>query len=151
MYASGDSSWNYDYLSSLWQNNSWISPAEAQSVRTHFGAYAVSDPPGLKGLKVVSINTDFWYVNNIFNYANYSNPDANGMLKFLIEELEDAERKEQRVWIIGHVPSGSGSALPNPTALFQSIVVRFSPATIAAVFWGHTHLEQVRASQPFPP
>lgn len=145
MYANSDSSWNYDFLSSLWKKNGWIDSAAAKDVVTHFGAYAISNPSGMQGLKVISINTDFWYVDNIFNYANYSNPDPNGMLQFLISELEESEAAKQRVWIIGHVPSGyaSGSALPNPTALFQSIVVRFSPSTIAAIFWGHTHEEQV--------
>ena len=145
MYANSDSSWNYDFLSSLWKKNKWIGANAAEDVKSHFGAYAVSNPPGMPRLKIISINTDFWYVDNIFNYANFSSPDPNGMLSFLISELEDSEAAKQRVWIIGHVPSGyaSGSALPNPTALFQSIVVRFSPSTIAAIFWGHTHEEQV--------
>ena len=142
MFANSDSSWNYDFLSSLWQNNTWLDQAAANDVKTHFGAYAISNPSGLQGLKVISINTDFWYGHNIFNYVNYSNPDPNGILKFLISELEESEAAHQRVWIIGHVPTGT-DALPNPSALFQSIVVRFSPTTIAAIFWGHTHWEQV--------
>ena len=145
MFSNSDSSWNYDFLSGLWQSNHWLDAQAAQDVKTHFGAYAVSNPPGLQGLKIISINTDFWYADNIFNYVNYTNPDTNDMFKFLISELEESEAAKQRVWIIGHVPSGygSGDALPNPTALFQSIVVRFSPSTIAAVFWGHTHYDQV--------
>ena len=101
----------------------------------------------MPGLKIVSLNTDFWYCDNWFNYPNYSNPDPNGMMKFLISELEDSESKNEKVWIIGHVPSGfaPNNAIANPTALFQSIIVRFSPSTIAATFWGHTHSEQVRA------
>ena len=146
MWANSDSSWNFDFLSDLWRKNKWIDADAAADVKKHFGAYAVSNPPGLKGLKVISLNTDFWYVANVFNYANYTNPDPNGMLSFLISELTASEKANQRVWIIGHVPSGygNGNALPNPTALFQSVVVRFSPATIAAIFWGHTHWDQVR-------
>ncbi len=146
MYANGDSSWNYDFLSSLWQENQWLDSTATRDVKTHFGAYPISNPPGMPGLKIVSINTDFWYVDNIFNFANYSNPDPNCMLSFLASELEASEAASQRVWILGHVPSGydSGSALPNPTALFQSTVVRFSPSTIAGIFWGHTHEDQVR-------
>lgn len=33
--------------------------------------------------------------------------------------------------------------LPNPSALFYSIVRRFSPATIAGIFFGHTHEDQL--------
>jgi sphingomyelin phosphodiesterase len=71
-----------------------------------------------------------------FNYTNLGN---SGILKFLINELEASERVGQRVWVIGHVLSGGGSSMNNPTALFSSIVKRFSPATIAGVFNGHTH------------
>ena len=48
-------------------------------------------------------------------------------------------------------PSGGGDALPNPTALFHSIVVRFSPSTIAAIFWGHTHRDEKRIYYDFLP
>lgn len=50
-----------------------------------------------------------------------------------------------KVWIIGHVLSGYDGAdpLPNPSALFYSIVRRFSPATIAGIFFGHTHEDQL--------
>lgn len=64
-------------------------------------------------------------------FFNYTNPGNSGILKFLINELEASERVGQRVWIIGHVPSGGGSSTNNHTALFSSIVKRFSPATIA--------------------
>lgn len=55
------------------------------------------------------------------------------MLKWLADELTACEAKGQRAWIIGHVLSGydGSQPLPNPTALFYSIVRRFSPTTIA--------------------
>jgi len=49
-----------------------------------------------------------------------TNPDSFGILAFLASELQAAEDKGQRAWIIGHVPTGfdGGSALSNPTALY---------------------------------
>ena len=136
-------SWNYDLLSSLWQQDGWINAAEASYASTHYGAYAHTT---VQGLRIISINTDFWYVDNIFNFFNYTNPDQSGILSFLISELEACEAAGQRAWIIGHVLSGydGSQALPNPTALFYSIVRRFSPTTIAAVFFGHTHEDQLQ-------
>lgn len=133
---------NYKLLSSLWEGNGWVNKSTASYASTHYGGYAITIP---QGLKIISINTDFWYTANIFNYYNFTNPDKSGTFRFLISELEAAEAANQRVWIIGHVPPGysAGNPLPNPTALFYSIVVRFSPATIAAVFWGHTHEDQL--------
>ncbi|TKA35481.1 hypothetical protein B0A54_12141 [Friedmanniomyces endolithicus] len=129
-------SWNYELLSSLWQAEGWINGTEQQYASSPYGAYAHTTK---EGLRVVSINSDFWYTPNIFNYYNYTNPDKSGILRFLVSELLAAETANQRVWIIGHVPSGGGSAIANPSILFHSIVARFSPSTIAGVFFGHTH------------
>ena len=136
-------SWNYDLLSSLWRDDGWITGSEASAASTQYGAYAHTTK---QGLRIISINTDFYYVDNIFNYWNFTNPDNSGILKFLADELAACEAKGQRAWVIGHVLSGydGSNALPNPSALFQSIIVRYSPATIAAVFFGHTHEDQLQ-------
>ena len=141
-------SWNYDLLSSLWQNSSWINASEASYASQHYGAYAHTTP---QGLRIISINTDFWYVDNVFNYANFSNPDPSGVLSFLASELSACEERGQRAWIIGHVLSGydGSNALPNPSALFHSIVTRFSPAVVAGVFFGHTHEDQIQIFYDF--
>ncbi|KAI9844047.1 MAG: hypothetical protein M1838_002338 [Thelocarpon superellum] len=135
-------SWNYELLSSLWQQDGWVDGAAASYASKHYGAYAMTTP---QGLKIISINTDFWYKDNVFNFYNFTNPDNSGVLQFLIDELSASEQADQRVWIIGHVLSGydGTNPLPNPTALFYSIVRRFSPATIAGLFWGHTHEDQL--------
>jgi hypothetical protein len=135
-------SWNYKLLSSLWKSADWIDDATAFYAATHYGAYAYNH---CAGLKIISLNTDFWYRSNIFNFYNFTNPDNSGILKFLADELSASEAVNQRVWIIGHVLSGydGSNALPNPSALFYSIVRRFSPATIAGIFFGHTHEDQL--------
>ena len=37
------------------------------------------------------------YVDNIFNFYNFTNPDQSGILSFLISELEASEKIGQRV------------------------------------------------------
>ena len=127
--------WNYDLVSSLWSSHSWLNESEAEFARTHYGAFATTTT---QGLRIISLNSDFWYRENIFNYWNVTNPDPSGILKWLADELSTCEAKGQRAWIIAHVLSGYDGAapMPNPTALFYSIVRRFSPATIAAIFFG---------------
>ncbi|MCJ1224797.1 hypothetical protein MMC12_001442 [Toensbergia leucococca] len=143
-------SWNYDLLSSLWLQDGWINSSEASYASTHYGAYGHTTA---QGLRIISINTDFWYVDNVFNYFNFTNPDQSGILSFLISELEACEAQGQRAWIIGHVLSGydGSNALPNPTALFYSIVRRYSPATIAGIFFGHTHEDQIEIFYDYLP
>ena len=143
-------SWNYQLLSSLWQNNTWLNATEAEFAATHYAAFAHTTS---QGLRIISLNTDFWYRANVFNYFNVSNPDPSGLLKFLADELTACEARGQRAWIIGHVLSGydGSNPLPNPTALFYSIVRRFSPTTIAGIFFGHTHEQQYQIFYDYLP
>jgi Acid sphingomyelin phosphodiesterase C-terminal region len=64
--------WNYQLLSTLWQQNGWLDNKTASYASTRYGAYAVNTK---QAFKVISINTDFYYTPNVFNYFNYTNPD----------------------------------------------------------------------------
>jgi len=135
-------SWNYDHVSSLWQDENWISGSTAAIARAQYGAYMVQRQDGLR---IITLNTDFWYRANWFNYFNLTSSDNSGMLRFLTDELQEAEDAGDRVWIIGHVLAGwdGTNALENPTNLFYQIVDRFSPHVIANIFWGHTHEDEL--------
>ncbi|EKG18441.1 Metallo-dependent phosphatase [Macrophomina phaseolina MS6] len=135
-------SWNYDHVAGLWQHEGWIGPDEATQARTHYGAYSIKNH---YGLRIITINTDFWYKSNFLNYINTTDPDNSGIFKWMIDELQAAEDAGERVWIVGHVLSGwdGTNPLPNPTDLFYQIVDRYSPHVIANVFFGHTHEDQV--------
>lgn len=134
-----DFSWNYALVSSLWGAAGWIDSSTPEFARTHYGAYSSIIQNGK--LRVIVWNTDFYFWTNIFNYPNITNPDSSGTFAFIISELEAAEAAGQRAWLVGHVESGytGGDAMPNPSALFYSIVQRFSPHVIAGIFFGHTH------------
>ena len=135
-------SWNYDHVSALWKHEGWIDEATAAEARLHYGAYSIVNH---YGLRIITLNTDFWYRSNILNFINTTNPDVSGMLAFLIEDLQAAEDAGERVWIIGHVLSGwdGTNPLANPTNLFYQIVDRYSPHVIANVMFGHTHEDEL--------
>lgn len=130
-------SWNYNYLSKLWQAEGWFNHKEANQVGKHYGGYSVSPT---RGLRIISINTDFIYVNNKWNVIEYNNPDLSGTLKWLTHELYRAEQHGERVYFIGHVSPGwdGTNALDNPTTVLTEIVRRFQH-TIAHMFFGHSH------------
>lgn len=134
-------SWNYDHVAGLWLHNGWIDESAAQEARLHYGAYSIKNQ---YGLRIITLNTDFWYRSNFLNYYNTSNPDVSGMQAFLIKELQAAEDAGERVWILGHVLTGfdGSNPLPNPTNLFYQIVDRYSPHVIANIFFGHTHEDE---------
>ncbi|KAJ7721427.1 Metallo-dependent phosphatase [Mycena maculata] len=134
-------SWNYDHVAALWAHEDWLPASAIALARAHYAAFMVQRQDGLR---VISLNTDMWYKANYFNYINLDTPDNSGMLRFLTDELQDAEDAGDRVWIIGHVLSGwdGSNPLVNPTDLFYQIVDRYSPHVIANIFFGHTHEDQ---------
>jgi sphingomyelin phosphodiesterase len=67
--------------------------------------------------------------------------DPSGQLAWLVSELQDAETNGYRAYIIGHMPMGVGDAFHDGSNYFDQIVNRYS-ATIAALFFGHTHVDQ---------
>ncbi|KAH7923902.1 Metallo-dependent phosphatase [Leucogyrophana mollusca] len=129
--------WLYDHVSALWEHQQWLPEASIELARTHYSAYMVKRADGLR---VISLNTNLCK-SNYFNYINSSQPDTSGILRFLTDELQDAEDAGDRVWIMGHVVSGWDGTNPllNPTNLFD----RFSPHVIANIFWGHTHEDEI--------
>lgn len=109
-------------------------------LNSHYGAYSIQHATNLK---IITINTDLWYRANIFAYINSTHPDNFGFLKFLAEELQEAEDNNSRAYIVGHVLSGydGTNPLPGPTDIFYQIIDRYSHV-IAGLFWGHTHEDQ---------
>lgn len=133
------SQWVYDTLSVDWET--WIGSTAATTV-DDYGAYAVDYSDDLK---IISFNTMFYYTDNFWMYEKDWETDPSGQLAWLVDELDDAETAGQRVWIIGHMPMGSSSAFHDGSNYFQQIVDRYD-ATIAAMFFGHTHKDEFEIS-----
>lgn len=131
-------SWNAELMADLWEDYGWLSPKESQYARKHYTGFSVETK---RGLKVIALNSNVWYKKNHYAYWNATTPDNFGQFDFLVQELVESEAKDQRVWIIAHIPFSS-DALPLPSKLFAEVVERFSPYTIANIFFGHTHLDQ---------
>ncbi|EIT81440.1 acid sphingomyelinase and PHM5 phosphate metabolism protein [Aspergillus oryzae 100-8] len=134
-------SWNYDHVAGLWRHEGWIDEAAVQEAKLHYGAYSIKTH---HGLRIITFNTDFWYKSNYLNFINITNPDNSGIFAWMISELQEAEDRGERVWLVGHVLSGwdGSNPLPDPTNLFYQIVDRYSPHVIANIFFGHTHEDQ---------
>jgi hypothetical protein len=86
--------WNCEILSSLWQHNCWLDNKTASYPLTHYGAYAIKTK---QGPNIITINTDFYYIPNVFNYFNYTNPENSRNLRLIIDELEAFQKIGQRV------------------------------------------------------
>ncbi|PSR75191.1 calcineurin-like phosphoesterase [Coniella lustricola] len=118
----------------------WIGSAAAADAAANYGSYSVLD--AATGLRLISVNTNFWYKSNYWMYEATMEHDPSGLLAWLAGELEAAEAAGERVWLMGHMPLGSTDAFHDQSYYFDTIVQRFAGGTLAAVFYGHTHKDE---------
>jgi sphingomyelin phosphodiesterase len=71
--------------------------------------------------------------------------DPNGQFTWLVNELQGAEDAGENVYIISHIPPGSSDYFHGASNIFNQIVNRYE-ATIAGMFYGHTHLDEFEIS-----
>lgn len=134
--------YNAELMAKLWTENGWLPKNLTTELKTHYAGFATVTK---RGLKVISLNSNAYYQKNLWAYINISQePDLFGQWKFLVDELVESEKNGQRVWIMAHIPTGDTDTLPIQSHIFSKIVERFSPYTIAHIFFGHTHQDQFR-------
>ncbi|CAN3363294.1 hypothetical protein DICA2_E10374 [Diutina catenulata] len=136
----------YEYsmgeIAQWWINEGWFPQSQFEWLRTHYSGFVYETK---RGLKVINMNSNCYYAANLWNYIDQSvNFDPYDQWKWVIEELVASEKKGQRVWIQAHVPPGSYDSLAIQQYIFNSVIDRFSPYTVAATFFGHTHRDQIK-------
>lgn len=134
--------WVFELLFNDWKR--WIGSSGPSVIQHQSGSYSVV-PLGTD-LKLISINTQYWYKFNFWIYdSDEFQPDPNGILSFLVNELDASERAGQRVWIFGHIPPGSGDMMRDQSNYYNQIVLRYKEI-IAGQFFGHTHWDQFQVA-----
>ncbi|KAK4252325.1 Metallo-dependent phosphatase-like protein [Corynascus novoguineensis] len=135
--------WVYDTLEANWAK--WIGPNADEAV-AKMGAYnvAYTSPAGGR-LRIISLNTNMYYIDNFYLYEDPMEQDPSGQWAWLVKQLNDAEKAGDRVYIIGHMPMGLPDAFHEGSNYFDQIVNRYE-YTIAAMFFGHTHLDHFEIS-----
>ncbi|KAF4157104.1 hypothetical protein CNMCM6936_003285 [Aspergillus lentulus] len=104
-----------------------------------YGAYSVKYPNG--NLRIISFNRNLYYKENFWLYEKTMEIDPSGQLAWLVNELDAAETAGERVWLLGHMPMGSGDAFHDASNYFNQIDQRYD-ATIASLFYGYTHKDE---------
>src|SRR2546423_1021652 len=125
------------------------------------GGYYHADVPGLKNVRIIALNTNF-FSTNYKNPCGKPGPDP-GMveLEWLDAELLLAQEHGKRVWLLFHIPPGMdvydteefGGTCPNLKAQafwndqYAQKYLRITDArrkTIIGSFAGHTHQDEFR-------
>lgn len=125
--------WLYKALHTYWSR--WLPNDTARTI-TKDGFYSVEVR---KGLRLISLNTNFCHNKNFWLYINSTDPG--NQLKWLIHELQVSELAHESVHIIGHIPPGCGDCFKVWSRNFNNIIRRFSK-TVTAQFYGHTHMDE---------
>ncbi|CAG0922168.1 unnamed protein product [Notodromas monacha] len=125
----------YNLAWELWRD--WLPPDQEDNVRRGSYYSVVAKP----GLRVVAINTHYCFKMNWSLFIWAGTPDPNGQLSWLVSELLKAEKANEAVYIIGHIPPGNHECTPVWSHNYARIVNRFE-STIKAQFFGHTHHDE---------
>ncbi|GAA6019186.1 hypothetical protein JCM8202_000927 [Rhodotorula sphaerocarpa] len=138
------SDWIFDLAARDWRK--WIGHEAARKLRERSGCYARVHPG--TDLKIISLNTNYWYKQNFWLYdSDVPVWDPNGILSWMAEELDLAEQAGQRAWIIGHMPFGKVDAMRDQSNYANQIFQRYHD-TIAAHFYGHSHVDEFEIAYP---
>ncbi|OAA43425.1 Sphingomyelin phosphodiesterase [Beauveria brongniartii RCEF 3172] len=127
--------WVYELLAGYWTK--WTGDSTRHDI-SEIGAYSTKYPNGK--LRIISINTNLYYRHNFEAYRDSTELDPNGQFKWLVKQLDEAEKAGDRAYILGHMPMGDMDALRDGSHAFDKIVNRYAD-TIAAMFFGHTHVD----------
>lgn len=130
---SDSAQWMYDAVAS--SVSGWLGEDAATTIR-QFGGYSVKHAEG--NLRIIGLNTNFYYTNNYYMFQEEMDPDPESQLTWLVSELDAAESKGENVWIVGHQPFGDPRTFHDATTSIDRIVNRYSDS-IRAMFFGHTH------------
>ncbi|KAJ7472599.1 sphingomyelin phosphodiesterase [Mycena latifolia] len=133
--TANNSQWVFDIQSTGWER--WIKESAAAQVDHHSGSYSalVSGT----NLRIMAVNTQYWYKQNFWLYdSEVVQPDPNGIIAFMVDQLQAAEDAGERVWIIGHIPIGGGDITVDQSNYYDQVLQRYKN-TIAGQFFGHTH------------
>ncbi|XP_031332158.1 sphingomyelin phosphodiesterase-like isoform X2 [Photinus pyralis] len=115
----------------------WLGPDAKTTIRKG-GYYSTVIRPGLR---VIALNSNVCFTNNIWLF--YEEGDVFGQLQWLANTLLEAERRNEAVHILAHVPAGEPTCLKKWNHGYRQIINRFHN-TITAQFNGHTHADGLK-------
>ncbi|KAI8782638.1 sphingomyelin phosphodiesterase [Biomphalaria glabrata] len=122
--------WLYGAMANMW--GKWL-PLSALDTVLRCGGYSISPYPGFR---IISINNNYCNKGNWWLLLNETDPCD--VLQWLIQELQTAEDKGEKVHMLLHIPPGEGTCLKAWSYNYFNIVNRYEN-TIVNQFYGHSH------------
>lgn len=117
------------------------------------GGYFSAVPPKSENSRVISINSIYFSVKYTTTFTEYDPGDE--QLRWLQAQLEMAKEKNEKVWLLLHIPPGANgySSVKNKNyvsfwkqeylTIFNALMKGYAPI-INASYAGHTHMDDFR-------
>eukprot|EP00271_Cylindrocystis_brebissonii_P018827 TRINITY_DN5478_c0_g1_i1.p1 TRINITY_DN5478_c0_g1~~TRINITY_DN5478_c0_g1_i1.p1 ORF type:complete len:856 (-),score=107.60 TRINITY_DN5478_c0_g1_i1:264-2831(-) len=119
----------------LWEVwKAWL-PDSCQETVSRGGFYTTLHQPGLR---ILALNSQWYDVNNFWLLNSSTLEDPAGQLAWMEATLIEAERNEERVIVLGHIPVGDTGCYEYYARRVLRLFVRFK-ATVMVSLFGHTH------------
>ncbi|XP_067674932.1 sphingomyelin phosphodiesterase A-like [Haliotis asinina] len=93
------------------------------------------------GLRILTINTDYWYSLNFYSLLNHKVPAYREQLKFIDDTLRNASEYNEKVIIAGHIPPGDFWAHGQYGDILTEITNKYAAVIVMNVF-SHTHHDE---------
>ncbi len=126
-------------IKNIWSN--WLMSDTSRQTFGNCGFYTDLVPRLGDKTRVLVVNSLYYDNNNVAIKSGLQ--DICSQLEFIQTTVQNAEKANETIWLLGHIPPGSSSCQDSFTQFLQSIMVRYSN-TILYNFWGHTHIDELR-------
>lgn len=126
--------WLYDFIAD--KNSYWLPESALETIKQG-GFYTVLIRPGLR---IIALNNNDCYTYNW--YLQYEQKSMARQLQWFHDTLLAAERANEKVHVVQHMPSRKRSCYQVWSREYRRIVDRFY-RTISAQFNGHTHRDEL--------
>ncbi|XP_078611064.1 acid sphingomyelinase-like phosphodiesterase 3b [Branchiostoma floridae x Branchiostoma japonicum] len=136
----------YNATWNMWNVPSWL-PSDVMNTFVNGAYYTVLISPGLR---LVGLNTVYYYTNDKVTAPTDDNADPAGQFAWLEGVLQQAQTDNEKVFLIGHVPPGffersKGKSwfYPEYNKRYLQIIARYADV-IKGQFFAHQHLDSFR-------
>ncbi|KAF5270328.1 hypothetical protein FQR65_LT05516 [Abscondita terminalis] len=127
--------WLFRFLAEEWSR--WLPASTLETIRRG-GYYTVLVKPGFR---IIALNSNVCFTYNV--WLLFNDKDPYGQLQWLSDTLLEAEKNEESVHILSHVPPGETECFQQWSHEFRRIIERFH-GIISGQFNGHTHLDELK-------
>ncbi|XP_059171988.1 sphingomyelin phosphodiesterase-like [Physella acuta] len=127
-----DFEWMYGAMAEAW--GKWLPQSSLETI-VRCGGYSFSPYPGFR---IISINNNYCNKGNWWLLLNATDPC--NVLEWLVQELQSAEVKGEKVHMLMHLPPGNSVCMKAWSWNYYRIVNRYEN-TIVNQFYGHNHTD----------